>query len=251
MLTGMLVAKIANKNIKRWAVVAPNYEYGTSAANNFKRLIKEAMPGASIVSEHYPPLGKIDAGLLVTALAEAAPEGIFNALFSSDLQTFVREGQTRGLFKGRTVISLITGEPEYLLPLGEDTPEGWIVTGYPWQGIRNPEHVAFVNRYQRAFGATPRFGALLGYISAQMIHNLLERAKSTDTETLVDVLEDLSFHTIIGGVTMRGIDHQSTLGAWVGETAVVDKNAIMRDWTYENGHKYMHSSAEVRAARKI
>jgi hypothetical protein len=35
----------------------------------------------------------------------------------------VREGNTRGLFEKRTVASLLTGEPEYMIPLGDETPE--------------------------------------------------------------------------------------------------------------------------------
>ena len=46
-----------------------------------------------------------------------------------------REGNARGLFEGKLVASMLSGEPEYLLPLGEETPEGWIVTGYPWEQI--------------------------------------------------------------------------------------------------------------------
>ena len=70
---------------------------------------------------------------------------------------FVREGNTRGLFEKRTVASLLTGEPEYLLPLGDETPEGWIVTGYPWDQITEPKHKAFVDAYRAKFNDTPRW----------------------------------------------------------------------------------------------
>ena len=53
---------------KKWAIVAPNYEYGQSAAANFKKLIKIATPDAEIVGEQFPALGKIDAGATVAAL---------------------------------------------------------------------------------------------------------------------------------------------------------------------------------------
>jgi branched-chain amino acid transport system substrate-binding protein len=59
----------------RWAIVAPNYEYGQSAAANFKRLIPAAIPGAEIVAEQYPALGRVDAGATVGALAQARPDG--------------------------------------------------------------------------------------------------------------------------------------------------------------------------------
>ena len=45
MQVGMLVEQAKASGAKRWAIVAPNYEYGQSAAEVFKRLIKERMPG--------------------------------------------------------------------------------------------------------------------------------------------------------------------------------------------------------------
>ena len=122
MQTKMLVEAVKAKGIKKWAIVAPNYEYGQSAANNFKKLIKAATPDSEIVAEQFPALGKIDAGATVAALENAKPDGIFNVLFGADLTVFVREGNTRGLFEKRTIASLLTGEPEYIIPLGEETP---------------------------------------------------------------------------------------------------------------------------------
>ena len=54
----------------------------------------------------------------------------------------MREGNTRGLLQGSQVVSLLTGEPEYLDPLKDEAPVGWIVTGYPWYEIKTPEHTS-------------------------------------------------------------------------------------------------------------
>jgi branched-chain amino acid transport system substrate-binding protein len=250
MLTKMLVEAVKDRKVNRWAIVAPNYEYGQSAAANFKRLIKEVNPKAEIVAEQYPALGKIEAGATVNALAQAKPDAIFNALFGPDLPPFVREGNTRGLFEGRTVASLITGEPEYLIPLGDETPEGWIVTGYPWEQVDNPGHKAFVEAYRARFKDTPRFGSLLGYVVAYMVRDLIEKAGSTDTEKLISTLKDMRFDTVVGPVTMRGIDHQSTLGEWVGELTLKGRQGAMKNVRYVDGATVMFPEAEVKAARK-
>ena len=117
MQVAMLVPEAAKLKKKRWAVVYPNYEYGQSAAATFKQLLKAAQPDVEFVGEQAPALGKIDAGSVTQALADAKPDAIFNVLFATDLAKFVREGNTRGLFQGREVVSLLTGEPEYLEPL--------------------------------------------------------------------------------------------------------------------------------------
>ena len=93
--------------------------------------------------EQAVPLGKIDAGPVVQALLDAKPDAIFSSLFGADLARFVREGEVRGLFKGRPVFNLLGGEPEYLDPLKDEAPVGWWVTGYPWYAIETPRAQAF------------------------------------------------------------------------------------------------------------
>ncbi len=176
MQTKMLVDAVKDKGIKKWAIVAPNYEYGQSAAANFKRLISAATPGVEFVTEQFPALGKIDAGATVGAVAQARPDGIFNVTFGADLTQFVREGNTRGLFEKRTVVSLLTGEPEYFIPLGDETPEGWIVTGYPVEDVKGNGHPEFVAAYKAKFNALPGLGSLLGYVVVYMIRDLFLKA---------------------------------------------------------------------------
>ncbi len=250
MQTKMLVDAAKAKQVKRWAIVAPNYEYGQSAAANFKKLMAAAVPGFEVVTEQFPALGRVDAGATVGAIAQAKPDAIFNVLFGADLTAFVREGNTRGLFEGRQVVSLLTGEPEYILPLGDETPEGWITTGYPPEQITTPAHKAFFDAYKAKFNDTPRLGSLLGYVVGYMIRDLFNKAKSTDTEALVTALEGLTSDSIAGPVVMRAIDHQSTLGAWVGETTLKGKLPTMKNWRYADGKDYLHPEAEVRAVRK-
>ena len=144
MQAAMLADEAAKLPAKRWATVAPNYEYGQSAVAVFKELLSKKRPDIQWVGEQWPPQGKIDAGPVVQALAATNPEAILNVEFGPDLVKFVREGNTRGLFKGKSVVSFLTGEPEYLDPLKDETPAGWIVTGYPWYDIKTADHDKFL-----------------------------------------------------------------------------------------------------------
>src|SRR5512145_2061710 len=163
MQTAMLVPEAAKLKKQRWAIVYPNYEYGQSATRAFKELLKKAQPDVEFVTEQAVPLGKIDAGAVVQAIADAKPDAIFSSLFGADLTRFVREGNTRGLFKGREVFNLLAGEPEYLDPLKDETPNGWYVTGYPWNAINAPEHKKFLAAYQKRWNDYPRLGSIVGY----------------------------------------------------------------------------------------
>jgi branched-chain amino acid transport system substrate-binding protein len=250
MQTAMLVPEAAKMNKKRWGIVYPNYEYGQSAANSFKKLLISAQPAGGVdFIEQAPPLGKIDAGSVVQALLDAKVDAIFNVTFGADLQKFVREGNTRGLFKDRPVVSLLSGEPEYLDPLKDETPSDWLVTGYPWQEINTPEHKAFRDAYQGKYKDTPRLGSVVGYATIKAIAAAINKAKSTDTEKMAAALRGLTTDTPFGKITWRPQDQQSTMGAYVGRLALKDGKGVMTGWRYVDGKDVIPTDEEVKRLR--
>ena len=249
MQSAMLVPEAVKLGKKRWAIVYPNYEYGQSAAATFKALMRQAQPDVEFVAEQAPALGRIDAGAVAQALIDAKPDAIFNVTFGPDLARFVREGQTRGLFQGRPVVSLLSGEPEYLDPLRDEAPEGWIVTGYPWYGIRTPEHDRFLKAYQQRWKDYPRLGSVVGYASMMSIAEAIRKAKSTDTEALIAAMRGLQLDSPFGRFTYRAIDHQATLGAYVGVTTVSQGRGVMKDFRYIDGAAVQPPDAEIRRWR--
>ena len=249
MQVAMLVPEAAKLKKKRWALVYPNYEYGQSAAASFKALLKKAQPEVEFVGEQATPLGRVDAGAVTQALADAKPDAIFNALFGADLSKFVREGNTRELFKGRDVVSLLTGEPEYLEPLKEEAPVDWIVTGYPYYGIPTDEHKKFFLAYLRKYNEYPKLGSVVGYATIWSIAEGIRKAKSTDTEKLIAAFRGLNLMTPLGKITYRASDHQSTMGAYLGRTKLEGTKGVMTDYVYIDGAKVLPSDAEVKALR--
>ena len=132
MQAAMLAAEVAKvEDAKRWATIAPNYAYGKDAVAAFRRVLTRLRPDVEFVGSQWPALFKIDAGAEVEALKRVEPDAIYNVTFGGDLAKFVREGKLRGLFEGRLMVGLLTGEPEYIDPLKDEAPEGWLVTGYP------------------------------------------------------------------------------------------------------------------------
>lgn len=183
--------------------------------------MKEKQPDIEFVAEQAPALGKIDAGSVVQALADSKPDAIFNVLFATDMGKFVREGNTRGLFKGREVVGLLTAEPEYLDPLKKEAPVGWTVTGYPWYSINTPEQRAFLAAYQAKYKDYPRLGTIVGYNATQSIAAGLRKTGGNAE----DRQAGRSLQGAGGGYAVRAhhlpraADHQSTMGAYIGKTA--------------------------------
>ena len=249
MQVAMLVPEASAMKKKRWAIVYPNYEYGQSAATTFKTLMKAAQPDIELVAEQATPLGKVDAGSVVQALGDAKPDAIFNVLFGADLSRFVREGNTRGLFKGREVVSLLTGEPEYLDPLKDESPTGWLVTGYPWYAIKTPEHDAFKNAYEAKFKDYPRLGSVVGYSAIMSLAAGITKAQSTETEKLITAFRGLTLMSPFGSITYRPEDHQSTMGGYVGRTKLENGKGVMGTFRYIDGASVLPSAEEVKKLR--
>jgi branched-chain amino acid transport system substrate-binding protein len=247
----MLAEEAAKTDAVTYATIAPNYAYGQDAVAAFKENLKRLKPEVEFVAEQWPALFKIDAGAEVQAIERAKPDAIYNVTFGTDLAKFVREGGDRGLFDGRQVYGLLTGEPEYLEPLGDEAPEGWFVTGYPWYAFEEgtPEK-AFVDAYTEATGETPKVGSLVGYLTAYSIAGAIEKAGATDTAALIAGFEGLEIpDTPIGTLAYREIDNQSTMGAYVGTLAVEDGMGVMKDWSYKSPDGYMPSDEDIKAMR--
>jgi branched-chain amino acid transport system substrate-binding protein len=249
MQTAMLLPAALAARKKRWALVYPDFEYGQSAVANFKTLMKTSQPDVEFVTEQATPLGKIDAGAVAQAIDDAKPDAIFNVLFGADLAKFVREGNTRGVFNNRTVVSLLSGEPEYLDPLKDEAPVGWIVTGYPWDKIKTPAHEAFLKAYQSKFNDYPRLGSIVGYVTIKSIATGIAKAGSTDTEKMVAAFAGLKVDSPFGPIEYRASDHQATMGAFVGKIALENGKGTMNDIKFVDGATVLPSDAEVKKLR--
>jgi branched-chain amino acid transport system substrate-binding protein len=249
MQTAMLVPQAAALRKRRWAIVYPDYEYGRSATAAFKQQMIASQPAGVEFVEFPVPLGKIDAGPVTQAIADAKPDAIFSSLFAADLAKFVREGELRGIFRNVPVFNLLAGEPEYLDPLKDEAPVGWYVTGYPWSAIATAEHKRFLDAYQAKYKDYPRQGSVVGYSIVMTAAAAIRKARSTDNEKLVAAMSGLQVDTPFGPIVYRALDHQSTMGAYVGRLAVKDGKGVMVEWKYADGRNYLPSDDWVRAHR--
>jgi branched-chain amino acid transport system substrate-binding protein len=234
---------------KRWALVYPNFEYGQAASQNFKDFIKKAQPDVEIVTEQATPPGKIDAGAVAQAVDDAKPDAILSLQFGTDLLKFVREGNTRGIFKNRFVVNLLAGEPEYLDPMKDEAPTGWVVTGYPWDKIDTPAHKAFLDAYQKKYSDYPRLGSVVGYLTMKSIAGGLAKARSTEPDAVVAAFKGLSVDGPFGPFEYRASDHQATMGCYVGKLSVEKGRGTMVDFKYVDGASVLPSPAEVAKLR--
>jgi branched-chain amino acid transport system substrate-binding protein len=82
------------------------------------------------------------------------------------------------------------------------------------------------------------------------VANAVRAARSAETEKLVEALKGLKMQTPFGPIEWRALDHQSTMGAYVGQLAKKSGNGVMVNWRYADGAKYQPTDGEIRALRK-
>jgi branched-chain amino acid transport system substrate-binding protein len=90
---------------------------------------------------------------------------------------------------------------------------------------------------------------VVGYAMMQAIAAAITRAKSVETEKLITALRGLQFSTPFGPATFRALDHQSTMGAFVGRLDLRGGRGTMVEWRYADGAKYLPPDDEVRKRR--
>jgi len=123
------------------------------------------------------------------------------------------------------------------------------VTGYPWSQIELPAHKKFVEDYRKKYNEPPKLGSLMGYVTVEALAAILNKANSTDADSLIKATRGLSFESAMGPITFRAIDQQSTMGTWVGKLDVKDGRGVMVDWHYADGKDFQLDDADVKKRR--
>ncbi len=249
MLAAMLVESANAMPAKTWVTVAPDGDYGRSAVRWFRQLLSGRRSDVRFVGEQWTQPGQMDANAVTRALGQPAPDGVFNALFGPDLLALVQSGTANGLFTNRSVVSMLTGDPEFLAPFGANPPVGWTVTGYPWDLSDEPSNKQFVLDYQARYHQSPTMGSVVGASLASAIAAGLLKSGGSNSEAMADGFADAAFVTPFGICRFRAIDHQSTMGAYVGQLAKQGDGAGMVNWRYINGAAVLPPDDLVRKLR--
>ena len=257
MYTRALAKVAATYPYTRWALIAPDYEYGHDLWNHFWGYLKALKPNAELVQQNWPKLGEPDHSAYITALLQSGAEAFFSGVWGAQEIAFVKQGKPYGLFEKLAYFSPAIGNPDELDPLGKEAPVGAISNGFPWYdaGLQKqyPTLSEWVKRYQdRTGGQEPKLGSSWGYATTYIVAEAIKRAGAVDTAKVIGVL-DQGFEMAFpwGTVVMRGCDHQALPPQWTG---IVRLNAagkpIMAEVQETQGKDIVPSCEEVADLRK-
>jgi branched-chain amino acid transport system substrate-binding protein len=243
---------MADKPFKRYAVIGPDYEYGHRMVDDFMGYLKKLKPDVEVVGEAWPKFGERDFTAHVNALLQAKPDMVYSSLWGGDAIAFVKQAKPYGFFTKTQYMNIAAADLDVVVPLGAETPEGiWGSSNYAFYYPDTPANREFVAKYKAKTNDLPPAGAFFGYVGTYFLAEAIRKAKSTDTEKVIDALEGLTIETPIGPLTMRAYDHQATKGQYWGRLKRVPEYPfpIMGDVQLITGEKTLRPVDEIKALR--
>jgi branched-chain amino acid transport system substrate-binding protein len=148
-----------NPNVKRIAIINPDYAFGHDAAKIFTAAMKAFKPDVEVVVELFPKLGSSNFQTEISRLSSARPDVIFSNLWGADLENFVRQASPRGILTSSQAVLALGETILQRLPLPDGVIVGVLGDGW-WMSPdskANPDTVAFVEAYQKRFNEYPVF----------------------------------------------------------------------------------------------
>ncbi len=246
-----VAAFLSNKVFNKIAIIGPDIEYGHAQADAFKKTLSEINPSAQVVKELWPKLGEQDYGPYITALKSDKPEVVYSVLWSGDLAGFIRQGRVMKLFQNVRLIGLF--DYDLFKGLGNDMiPNLYGFDRAPFYALNNPQMKAFVAKYRTRTGEYPSAWAVTVYDGLMALKMAVEKAKSIETEKVIDSIEGLKWDSLRGPLTIRPFDHMANCGIYFGVTFKDPKYPfyIMKNVTYIPGQEVWQSIEEIKALRK-
>jgi branched-chain amino acid transport system substrate-binding protein len=109
----------------------------------------------------------------------------------------------------------------------------------------------FVKKFNEKTGMYPGVGAAGGYAIVHSLAEAIEKAKSTNTEKVIDALETIKVDTPVGSLTIRKIDHQAMWPFWFGFTKITPEYpfAVLQDVKAYDPALVYQTEEEIKALR--
>jgi branched-chain amino acid transport system substrate-binding protein len=205
-----------NPEIKRWAGINCDYEYGYVAWNLFKENIKKFRPDVEFVAAAWAPFWTMDFSSHIAAVMAEKPDAIFATPWAGEGVMLLRQALMLGVFdKVQAWWQGMGGSVDLLEGLSREIEADkfkgklWATARYIHNYPATPENKAFVEAFKKRWGRFPNYSAEGSYSTIYAIKTGAEKAKSLDTAKVGAALEGMELKTPGGMRLIRKEDHQA------------------------------------------
>mgnify|MGYP001181792237 FL=1 len=225
-IAGALYLKRKGIVPKKIAAINQNYAWGQDSWADFKGSIDIFFPKNEIVSEQFPKFLSGQYGSEISAMMVSKPDLIHSSMWGGDLESFIIQASTRGLFRNSKVF-LSAGD--HVLPsLGKNMPKGVIVGARGPHGDLAPDTPLanwFKESLKKELGIKMTTQPMhKGAMAALFLKKAYDQATKENsnlpsTEEVIKIMEGLKWDTPSGSAEMAlGKGHQAIQDMAIGVT---------------------------------
>jgi branched-chain amino acid transport system substrate-binding protein len=242
-------------DIKRIAIISPDFEFGKHFTDDFLAALKVARPDIVVARQEWPKFGAADFTPQVTAMQASKVDMVVSSLFSGDLVNFLKAAKGFDLFSDGTKFFTSGLDLLKVSTFKNDLPEGSLATvWYPFYAINSPESAAFVKEVEKRSGTYPNGSTLVGYVAGKMLATAIAKsADPEDAKATVKTIGEVSFDSPVGPVKVRACDNMALFNFYVGEVkldpALPDGIGVTKVKAY-NTENYARSCDDIAKLRK-
>jgi branched-chain amino acid transport system substrate-binding protein len=221
------------KDIRRWATIGADYEYGYVSWNLFKETLKKFRPDVEFVAEAWAPFLTLDFSPHISAVMAQKPDAIFATPWAGEAVQLLRQSLIQGVFD-RTqawwqamggsvdVLEGITAEVQ------KDRFKGklWATARYIHNWPDTPENKAFIDRFRKRWNRFPNYSAETTYSALYIMKAAVEKAGSVETTKVVDALKGMQIRNPGGVRVFRSEDQQFIYNVPAGRPVMDPKYPI-------------------------
>jgi branched-chain amino acid transport system substrate-binding protein len=215
---GNLAAMIFKEfpNIKRWAGIHCDYEYGYSSWALFKDTLKKYRPDVEFVSIAWAPFWTMDFSSHISAVMAANPDGIHATPWAGEGVMLLRQALMLGVFdKIQAWFQCMGGSVDILEGISNEVAAGkfkdklWATARYIHNYPDTPENKKFVEAFRKRWNRFPNYSAENAYSTIYVFKAALEKCRSLKTADLIKAVEGMKIMTPAGERFFRPEDHQA------------------------------------------
>ncbi|MGH8642804.1 MAG: ABC transporter substrate-binding protein [Burkholderiales bacterium] len=213
-VTAALIFK-DRQDIKRWANIGADYEYGYVAWNMFKDTLRKYRPDVEFVGEAWAPFLTLDFSPHIAAVMAQKPDAIFATPWAGEAVMLLRQSLIQGVFDNVQVWWQAMGGSVDVLEgisaeVSKDRFKGklWATARYIHNWPETKDNTAFIERYRKRWARFPNYSAETTYSAFFIMKAAVEKAKSLETDKVLAAMKGMQIRNPGGVRVFRSEDQQ-------------------------------------------
>ena len=220
--------------IKRWATIGADYEYGYVTWNLFKETLRKYRPDAEFVAAVWAPFMTLDFSPHVSAVMAQKPDAILATPWAGEAVMLLRQALIQGVFDSQIQAwwQAMGGSVDVLEGIASEVQRDrfkgklWATARYIHNWPDTPENKAFNERFRKRWARLPNYSAETTYSALFIIKAAVEKSRSLETPKVIEGLKGMQINNPGGLRVFRAEDQQFIYNVPAGRVVMDPKYPI-------------------------